>query len=71
MITNIEHFGPLSSTYNNILALCATGIKNSHQGGFEDRGYGIPHCVTLTGKTYHHFVRAKNFSEPSGKILYI
>ena len=30
MIENIEHFGKLSSAYNNIVAISATGVTNSH-----------------------------------------
>jgi hypothetical protein len=74
-VDNIEHFGPLSSTYNNVLSMAAvgvengnkaTGVKNSHPGGFERRVGD--HCVTINGRTYHFFIKAKDGTDPSGKV---
>jgi hypothetical protein len=61
-LNNIEHFSNLSSTYNNILSLCATGVDNDHGGGYEKRGDGAPDCVTMMGGSYHFFPKASNIS---------
>jgi len=51
-IERCSHFSRNSVSYNNILALGATGIDN----GSETRGWESTfgnHCVTLHGRTYH------------------
>jgi len=48
----LAHFARNSVSYNNILALGATGVENgSPKGGWEVR-FG-DHCVVLHGRTYH------------------
>jgi len=52
-----SHFSRNSVSYNNILALGATGIDN----GSESRGWELrfgDHCVTLHGRTYHFFTNS-------------
>jgi hypothetical protein len=68
MVDGIKTFGQLSSTYNNIVALCATGVKNDHGGGFERRVGN--HAVTLNGRTYHYVPRAEAGTRPSGGMSY-
>jgi len=51
-VDRCPHFSRNSISYNNILALGATGIENgSEKNGWELR-FG-DHCVTLHGRTYH------------------
>lgn len=71
ILDNIEHFSHLSSTYNNLLSLCATGVDNDHGGKYENRGNGAPSCVTMMGGSYHFFPTVKNSTEPSGKFKYM
>jgi hypothetical protein len=48
----IEHMGPKSSYYNNILSMGVTGIDNGKGGGWESiRG---AHAIKLNGRTYHY-----------------
>ena len=68
IVNGAETFGPLSSTYNNILSLCATGVKNSHGGGFERRVGD--HAITLNGRTFHFIPRATAGTNPSGGMSY-
>jgi len=50
--TRLPHFARNSVSYNNILALWATGVENgSNSNGWEFR-FG-DHCVILHGRTYH------------------
>lgn len=50
--TRLPHFARNSVSYNNILALGATGVENgSETNGWEYR-FG-DHCVILHGRTYH------------------
>jgi hypothetical protein len=76
MVNNIEHMGPLSSTYGNVLSLAAigvenghkaTGVKNTHPGGFENRGNGAPSCVTMYGRTFHYLTIASDLADGIGK----
>jgi hypothetical protein len=76
MINNIEHMGPLSSTYGNVLSLAqigvengnkATGVINTHVGGFECRGNGAPDCVTMYGRTFHYLTMARDLASGIGK----
>ena len=69
MINNIEHMGPLSSTYSNVLSIAAigienghkaTGVKNTHVGGFELRGEGQPNCITMYGRSFHYMTQASD-----------
>ena len=78
MINNIEHMGPLSSTYGNVLSLAAigvenghkaTGVKNTHPGGFENRCSGAPSCVTMYGRTFHYLTVASDLADGIGKIF--
>lgn len=74
MINNIQHYGKLSSTYNNILSISASGVTNghpmsnvtnTHPGGFERRVGD--HSVTMQGRMFHYFPKARNTSDASGK----
>jgi hypothetical protein len=76
MINEIEHMGPLSSTYGNVLSLAAigvengckaTGVINTHVGGFECRGHGAPDCVTMYGRTFHYLTMARDLASGIGK----
>jgi len=76
MINSIEHMGPLSSTYGNVLSLAAigvengnkaTGVINTHVGGFECRGHGAPDCVTMYGRTFHYLTMARDLASGIGK----
>ena len=76
LIDNIEHMGPLSSTYGNVLSLAqigvengsrATGVINTHVGGFECRGNGAPDCVTMYGRTFHYLTMARDLASGIGK----
>lgn len=69
LINNIEHMGPLSSTYSNVLSIAAigvenghkaTGVKNTHVGGFEIRGEGQPNCITMYGRSFHYMTQASD-----------
>ena len=83
LINNIEHMGPLSSTYSNVLSIAAigvengnkaTGVKNTHVGGFEIRGQGAPDCVTMYGRSFHYITKATDSFhtiEKIGKLLNI
>jgi len=75
MINSIEHMGPLSSTYGNVLSLAAigvengnkaTGVINTHVGGFECRGHGAPDCVTMYGRTFHYLTMARDLASGIG-----
>jgi hypothetical protein len=76
MINSIEHMGPLSSTYGNVLSLAAigvengskaTGVINTHVGGFECRGNGAPDCVTMYGRTFHYLTIARDLASGLGR----
>ena len=76
MLNEIEHMGPLSSTYGNVLSLAAigvengckaTGVINTHVGGFECRGNGAPDCVTMYGRTFHYLTMARDLASGIGK----
>ena len=77
LINNIEHMGPLSSTYSNVLSIAAigvengnkaTGVKNTHVGGFEIRGQGAPDCVTMYGRSFHYLTKATDSFHTIEKI---
>jgi hypothetical protein len=77
LINNIEHMGPLSSTYSNVLSIAAigvengnkaTGVKNTHVGGFEIRGEGAPDCVTMYGRSFHYLTKATDSFHTIEKI---
>lgn len=51
-IQDTANFSRISSTYNNILAMGATGVENDRGGGFERDMFG-PHAVKLNGRMYH------------------
>jgi hypothetical protein len=77
LINNIEHMGPLSSTYSNVLSIAAigvengnkaTGVKNTHVGGFEIRGQGAPDCVTMYGRSFHYLTKATDSLHTIEKI---
>jgi hypothetical protein len=68
MINNLKTFSPLSSTFNSIFSLAATGVENDHGGGFERRVGD--HAVTLSGRTVHFVPRATSRTDPSGGISY-
>ena len=77
LINNIEHMGPLSSTYSNLLSIAAigvengnkaTGVKNTHVGGFEIRGQGAPDCVTMYGRSFHYLTKATDSFHTIEKI---
>ena len=60
MIDDIEHFGPLSAAYNNMLSISRVGVTNgkieagvpnTHPGGFERRVGD--HASIVSGRTYH------------------
>jgi hypothetical protein len=70
--------GPLSSTYGNVLSLAAigvengnkaTGVINTHVGGFECRGNGAPDCVTMYGRTFHYLTMARDLASGIGWYL--
>ena len=77
LINDIEHMGPLSSTYSNVLSIAAigvengnkaTGVKNTHAGGFEIRGHGAPDCVTMYGRSFHYITKATDSFHTLDKI---
>ena len=68
MVDNVKHFGRLSSTYNNILAISAVGVENERGGGWE-RMLG-DHSVTMNGRTYTYLPQAKTGTQMSGGISY-
>jgi len=49
---DIEHFGRMSSYYNNILSISATGVEHGPEGSGWERIIG-DHAVKLHGRTYH------------------
>ena len=51
MVNDLKTFSPLSSTFNSIVSLAATGEENDHGGGFERRVGD--HAVTLSSQTVH------------------
>jgi hypothetical protein len=57
-----------SSTYNNILALGATGVENETNKGGWEKIHG-DHSVTLHGRTYHFLPPAQTLN-PTGGISY-
>lgn len=65
---NLSHLRLTSSTYNNILSMCATGVANDHGGGFE-KIHG-DHCLKLNGSVYHFMPRATNSCDYSGGLSY-
>jgi len=67
---NTKNFSRISSTYNNILAMGATGVDNGKGGGFENNMHG-DHAVKLNGSTYHFIPPAySSTTEPSGGLSY-
>jgi hypothetical protein len=64
---NVAHLSRASSFYNNLLAMCSTGVDNGKQGGFEKR-IGA-HAVTICGRIYHHFPKVQT-TNPSGGLGY-
>jgi hypothetical protein len=63
-------FSQHSSTYNNILALAATGVENKRGGGFEHDMHG-PHAIKMNGRTYHFLKEATSSStDPSCGLSY-
>jgi hypothetical protein len=68
MIDNIISFSSLSSTYNNVLALAVTGVRNDHGGGYERRVGN--HSVTMNGSTFHFLPKASTGTNPSGGLSY-
>ena len=67
---NPSKFSSISSTYNNILAMGATGVDNGKGGGFEHDMHGN-HAVKLNGRTYHFFpTTTSSTTEPSGGLSY-
>ena len=68
MVNDLKTFSPLSSTFNSIVSLAATGEENDHGGGFERRVGD--HAVTLSGRTVHFVPRATSRTDPSGGISY-
>ena len=67
LIENVSHLSRASSFYNNLLAMCSTGVDNGKEGGFEKR-IGA-HAVTICGRIYHHFPKVQT-SNPSGGLGY-
>ena len=67
---NIKHISRSSSAYNNIFALCATGVQNDQGGGWEKNMVGS-HCVKMNGRTYHKMNNATNSTKPSGGVSYM
>jgi len=55
-----KHFSQHSSTYNNILALAATGVENDQGGGF-CHDMHEPYAVKMNGRTYHFLKSAKMY----------
>ena len=53
------HFSRNSVSYNNILALGATGIDNGTDKGVWEVRFGDS-CVTLHGRTYHFLSNSEN-----------
>ena len=81
MIDDIEHFGPLSAAYNNMLSISRVGVTNgkieagvpnTHPGGFERRVGD--HASIVSGRTYHCMPKFCNSLAPACKqqmYLYI
>jgi hypothetical protein len=68
--TDLRHFGSASTSYNNILALAATGVQNySGAGGWCHDMYG-DHAVKLQGRTYHFMPPVTNGVGPNGGLSY-
>jgi len=72
MIDDIEHFGRLSSAYNNMLSISRVGVENgkreagvpnTHPGGFERRVGD--HASIVCGRTYHCMPGLCNSLTPS------
>ena len=67
-------------TYGNVLSLAAigvengnkaTGVINTHVGGFECRGHGAPDCVTMYGRTFHYLTMARDLASGIGKYYLV
>jgi hypothetical protein len=74
MIDDIEHFGPLSAAYNNMLSISRVGVTNgkieagvpnTHPGGFERRVGD--HASIISGRTYHCMPKFCNSLRPACK----
>ena len=74
MIDDIEHFGPLSAAYNNMLSISRVGVTNgkieagvpnTHPGGFERRVGD--HASIVSGRTYHCMPKFCNSLAPACK----
>jgi hypothetical protein len=57
-LDNLQHMSRNSSSYNNILAVGATGVDNGRNGGFENFT-GMDHALKLNGRVYS-FLPASN-----------
>lgn len=67
---NTIKFSTISSSFNNILAMGATGVDNGKGGGFERDMHGN-HAVKLNGRTYHFFPPSiSSMTDPSGGLSY-
>jgi hypothetical protein len=53
-ISDITHIGRMSSYYNNILAISATGVDHGPNGAKGWEKIVGDHAVKLHGKTYHY-----------------
>jgi hypothetical protein len=74
MIDDIEHFGPLSAAYNNMLSISRVGVTNgkieagvpnTRPGGFERRVGDYASIVC--GRTYHCMPKFSNSLAPACK----
>jgi hypothetical protein len=59
-----------STKYNNLLAMAATKVCNyTGRGGFTNRGPGN-HCVTLSGRVHHFFLKVSSSNPQSCGLSY-
>jgi hypothetical protein len=70
LMDNLDHMNSSCTSYNNILALAATGVQNfSGTGGWCHDMVG-DHAVKLQGRTYHFMPSIRGGVGPNGGLSY-